>query len=213
MSKERFLSDVRTARTFSDTKFAQSLTWANKEILRLTAALESANQRAEEADMKRASLSFTSKEQVDIFNRVVKKNEYLEAELADKERELEMLRDADALLARAEPIAINKLMADNESLRERLRDNETAINTILRWCHGNIEIPCEVTPFCIQVRDLIEAIPTESPDTTPDICQTCKGEGVIGYTIDGEQPTLDDCPACVIAVPASQAAPTTEGEK
>ena len=93
MSKERFLSDVRTARTFSDTKFAQSLTWANKEILRLTAALESANQRAEEADMKRASLSFTSKEQVDIFNRVVKKNEYLEAELADKEGEIESLRD------------------------------------------------------------------------------------------------------------------------
>jgi hypothetical protein len=151
----------------------------------LESALESANQRAEEADMKRASLSFTSKEQVDIFNRVVKKNEYLEAELADKERELEMLRDADALLARAEPIAINKLMADNESLRERLRwrkwpdeKPETAgpYMTILTDIEGEPKLEhewqafngtrWECDDFCRTVYWLpAPAIPTESPDT------------------------------------------------
>jgi len=27
-------------------------------------------------------------------------------------------------------------------------------------------------------------------------CQICKGEGIVGYTIDGEQPTLEGCPRC-----------------
>ncbi len=84
MSKERFLSDVRTARTFSDTKFAQSLTWANKEILRLAAALDSANQRAEEAER---SLEICKGVGASQFVKRVKDQEEidrLKASLADK---------------------------------------------------------------------------------------------------------------------------------
>ena len=61
-------------------------------------------------------------------------------------------------------------MSDIECLRAEVRRKDDVIihldcevdrldkkiATVLEWCRGNIESGSQVTPFCIQVRDLLE---------------------------------------------------------
>tara|TARA_R110002020_G_scaffold468738_1_gene693244 strand:+ start:1378 stop:1560 length:183 start_codon:yes stop_codon:yes gene_type:complete len=39
---------------------------------------------------------------------------------------------------------------------KRLNDIECKVGIALQWCHQNIEDKTQVTPFAVQVRDLLE---------------------------------------------------------
>ena len=76
--------------------------------------------------------------------------EAYEKVVQERDRLSEYGKQADA--------AYDQMEAENAKLQQRVDEQKIAIDTVLRWCHANIESQSEVTTFCIQVRDLFEAL-------------------------------------------------------
>ncbi len=125
---------------------------------KIHAALDSANQRAEEAEKHKARVGIESV-------RLFEENETLKASLADKDRELETSK----LIEITHNATIQELDAELSSLRERLRWRDSKKypipdGPVLVEVDGEIwqvNAPCKMASQSSKWF----AIPTESPDT------------------------------------------------